>query len=134
MWGSDLEENWDNCRIKAKPWMVLQSPRDCWNFRQGTVTWNLQYNFLYRLWTSVCVLTSAYCQSSPITSVSALNKNDYIWHVLRLETISSITKWRKHFWMKVNFSKSTLCFVIRPMFSNRETHNILDNSFNNLLK
>ena len=44
--------------------------------------------------TSVVVLTSAYYQSNPITSVGVFNKNDFIWHVLWLGTISLITKCR----------------------------------------
>ena len=57
-----------------------------------------------------------------------------MWHVLRLGTISPITKCRKHFWIKVVFSKSTkvitlqkvaLYFALRPMVSNCETNNIL---------
>ena len=85
--------------------------------------------------TSVDALASAYYQSSPITSLGVFNKNDYMCQVLRLGTISLITKCRKRFRRKVVFSKSNkikallqvvLYLVIRPMVSDRKTHHILN--------
>ena len=42
----------------------------------------------YNLKTSLGVPTSAYYQSSPTTSLDVFNKNDYMWHALRLGVTS----------------------------------------------